>query len=62
MSNDNIVYDINIKIVNIINNVIKKQTPELVKSLSVRENLNENSLKKCIERFNEDYDISKCEG
>ena len=57
---ENITYDINIHFINIINNIIKRQTPELVKNLSIKENLNEKSLHNCVKRFNEDYDINKC--
>jgi hypothetical protein len=51
-----VTYDLNIRIINIINNIINKQTPELIKTLSIKENLSEDSLKKCVERFNKDYD------
>jgi hypothetical protein len=57
----NITYDVNIHFVNIINNIIKKQTPELIQNISIKENLNEKSLKNCVKRFNEDYDINKYE-
>jgi predicted transcriptional regulator len=46
-----ISYDINIAIVNIIQNILNQQIPSLLDNISVKENIDRNSLNKCVKKL-----------
>ncbi|QOI90247.1 hypothetical protein QKU58_gp084 [Pyramimonas orientalis virus] len=52
-----IEYDMNIHIVNIVNKIIKEQLPHLINVISVKENIDETFLYKCVDSFNEKFPL-----
>lgn len=54
MVNQDIEYEFNIHMIKIVKNIMKKQLPHLIDTISIKENICHKSLMKCVNKFNEE--------